>query len=145
MNIEKIKQLSRLLNEEGLSVLEVTENDLKIRLERPVPQARGPEPVQPALFPSVAPPAQPEGTVDFNNVTEIRSPMVGVFYTASAPESEPFVSVGSRVKKGDVVCIIEAMKLMNEIAADEGGEVVDVCVENGQVVEFGQVLFKLYR
>ena len=69
--------------------------------------------------------------------------MVGVFYTSSAPEAEPYVTKGSQVKKGDVVCIIEAMKLMNEIAAEEEGQIVEVCAQNGQIVEYGQTLFKL--
>ena len=69
--------------------------------------------------------------------------MVGVFYTSPSPDTKPFVEIGQRVKKGDVVCIIEAMKLMNELTADQDGEVVDICVNNGEVVEYGQPLFKL--
>ena len=80
--------------------------------------------------------------MDFNRVHEIRSPMVGVFYAAPSPQEEPFVSIGARVKKGDVLCVIEAMKLMNEIVADQDGEVVDVCVSNGQAVEYGTPLFR---
>ena len=74
---------------------------------------------------------------------EIKSPMVGVFYSAPAPDEEPFVSVGSRVKKGDVGCIIEAMKLMNERTADSDGEITEICVSNEQVVEYGQPLFRM--
>ena len=81
--------------------------------------------------------------VDFNRAREIKSPIVGVFYAAASPDAKPFVEIGSRVKKGDVVCIVEAMKLMNEITAEFDGEVVDVCVHNGDVVEYGQPLFKL--
>jgi acetyl-CoA carboxylase biotin carboxyl carrier protein len=69
--------------------------------------------------------------------------MVGVFYTAPTPESEPYVKVGSTVKKGDVLCVIEAMKLMNEINSDQDGEIAEICAENGSVVEYGQTLFKL--
>ena len=82
--------------------------------------------------------------VDFNNLKEVKSPMVGVFYQAPSPEADPYVRVGSKVKKGDVLCVIEAMKLLNEITADTDGEIVDVCVENGQLVEYGQVLFKIF-
>ncbi|MDO4356300.1 MAG: acetyl-CoA carboxylase biotin carboxyl carrier protein, partial [Clostridia bacterium] len=82
--------------------------------------------------------------VDFNQVTPVKSPMVGVFYAAPSPEKPPFVKVGDRVKKGDVLCIIEAMKLMNEITAEQDGEIADVCVANGDVVEFGQILFKIF-
>jgi acetyl-CoA carboxylase biotin carboxyl carrier protein len=84
------------------------------------------------------------GSVDFNEISEVKSPMVGVFYQAPSPESEPFVKIGGRIKKGDVLCIIEAMKVMNEITADVDGELVDICAENGQIVEFGQTLFKVY-
>ena len=82
--------------------------------------------------------------VDFNDIIEVKSPLVGVFYASPAPDAEPFVKVGDKVKKGDVLCIVEAMKLMNEITASHDGEIVDVCIQNGSVVEFGQTLFKLY-
>ena len=73
--------------------------------------------------------------------TPIPSPMVGVFYAASSPDAEPYVKVGSKVHKGDVLCLIEAMKLMNEVTAEKDGEIVSICAENGQVVEYGQALF----
>lgn len=73
--------------------------------------------------------------------TPITSPMVGVFYAAPAPDKDPYVSVGSKVSKGDVLCLIEAMKLMNEVTAEKNGEITEICVENGQVVEYGQPLF----
>ena len=73
----------------------------------------------------------------------ITSPMVGVFYSAPAPDSDPYVTVGSQVKKGDVLCLIEAMKLMNEVTAEKSGEICEICVENGQVVEYGQPLFMI--
>lgn len=73
----------------------------------------------------------------------VNSPMVGVFYAASAPDAEPYVKVGSKVHKGDVLCLIEAMKLMNEVTAETDGEIVQICVENGQVVEYGQPLFMI--
>lgn len=73
----------------------------------------------------------------------ITSPMVGVFYAASSPDKDPYVTVGSKVKKGDVLCLIEAMKLMNEVTAEQDGEIVKVCVDNGQVVEYGQPLFMI--
>ena len=73
----------------------------------------------------------------------ITSPMVGVFYPAPAPDSDPYVTVGTQVKKGDVLCLIEAMKLMNEVTAEKSGEICEICVENGQVVEYGQPLFMI--
>ena len=153
MNLRQIRELVRLLESSSLSVLEIEEADLRVRLEKG--QTAGfAQPVPPAL-PQAAPPALPaqavpapapvaDGTVDFNRLTEVKSPLVGIFYAAPSPGAEPFAGVGSRVKKGDVLCVVEAMKLMNEITADTDGEVIDVCVQNGQVVEFGQILFKLY-
>ena len=82
-------------------------------------------------------------TPSTSGAAEVKSPMVGVFYSAPSPESDPFVHIGNTVKKGDVLCILEAMKLMNEIQAEQDGEIVDICAKNGDVVEFGQVLFKI--
>ena len=80
---------------------------------------------------------------DFGAARMVVSPMVGVFYASPSPDDPPFVKVGQKVHKGDVLCIIEAMKLMNEITAEEDGEIIDVCATNGSVVEYGQTLFKL--
>ena len=153
MNLRQIRELVRLLESSSLSVLEIEENDLRVRLEKgqtaglaqPVPAAL-PQAVPAALPVETAPAPAPvaDGTVDFNRLKEVKSPLVGIFYAAPSPGAEPFAGVGSRVKKGDVLCVVEAMKLMNEITADADGEVIDVCVQNGQVVEFGQILFKLY-
>jgi len=86
--------------------------------------------------------AMPE-SVSKSEGTPVTSPMVGVFYAAPAPDQEPYVTVGARVNKGDVLCLIEAMKLMNEVTAEKSGEIVEICVENGQVVEYGQTLFMI--
>ena len=145
MNVKQIRELAQIACENGLSVIEITEGESHVRIERatvPAPAA-APAPVAAPVEAAPAAPAQEETNVDFNRAREIKSPMVGVFYAAPSPDSKPFVEVGSRVKKGDVVCIVEAMKLMNEIAAEFDGEVVDICVHNGDVVEFGQTLFKL--
>lgn len=140
MNIQQIRELAQIVRENGLSALEVSENECRIRIEC----EHGRTEAQPLPLPMQTVHVEPEeGTVDFNRAREIKSPMVGVFYAASAPEAKPFVQVGSKVKKGDVVCIVEAMKLMNEITADIDGEVVDICVSDGDVVEYGQPLFKL--
>ena len=153
MNLRQIRELVRLLESSGLSVLEIEEADLRVRLEKgqttgfaqPVPAAL-PQAVPAALPVETAPAPAPvaDGTVDFNRLKGVKSPLVGIFYAAPSPGAEPFAGVGSRVRKGDVLCVVEAMKLMNEITADADGEVIDVCVQNGQVVEFGQILFKLY-
>ena len=86
--------------------------------------------------------AMPE-SVSKADGTPVTSPMVGVFYAAPAPDKEPYVSVGSKVNKGDVLCLIEAMKLMNEVTAEKSGEITEICVDNGQVVEYGQPLFMI--
>ena len=86
-------------------------------------------------------PAAPVMTGVKTEGTPVESPMVGVFYSAPSPDSEPYVTVGSEVNKGDVICLIEAMKLMNEVTAEKNGVIAEVCVENGQVVEYGQPLF----
>ena len=153
MNLRQIRELVRLLESSSLTVLEIEEADLRVRLEKgqttgfaqPVSAAL-PQAVPAALPVETAPAPAPvaDGTVDFNRLKEVKSPLVGIFYAAPSPGAEPFAGVGSRVKKGDVLCVVEAMKLMNEITADADGEVIDVCVQNGQVVEFGQILFKLY-
>lgn len=145
MNIRQIRELAQIVRENGLSALEISENDNRIRIEcaRGEVVVAAPAPVQ---VPAMEAPAQvirEEASVDFNRVHEIKSPMVGVFYASPSPDAKPFVEIGQKVKKGDVVCIIEAMKLMNELTADQDGEVVDVCVNNGDVVEYGQPLFKL--
>ena len=152
MNIREIRELAKLVRECELSALEVNEGETRIRLERTVPAAGVQEIVVPVAAPATAPvpaaePAEPvadAAVVDFNQVTPVKSPMVGVFYAAPSPEKPPFVKVGDHVKKGDVLCIIEAMKLMNEITAEQDGEIADICVANGDVVEFGQILFKIF-
>lgn len=155
MDIKNIKALVDLMNQGRLTSLEVCEGETKIRLEReasrqdappatPVSEMKrdsGEEPVSDAEL-SVS---EPGGrALDFNNLTEVRSPIVGVYYSAPAPDADPFVSIGSKIKKGDVLCIIETMKLMNEITSEHDGEIADICVKNGDIVEFGQVLFKIF-
>lgn len=141
MNLKQIRELAQIVETSGLSSLDIQEGDTHIILKRecaPMPVAAA------APLPAVAEALAAEEGVDFNDVTGVVSPMVGVFYAASAPAEKPFVAVGDRVKKGDVLCVIEAMKLMNEITADRDGEVVDICVQNGDMVEYGQTLFKLF-
>lgn len=142
MNIEKIRELAQILSQNELSALEFSEGETRIRMERGAGKGAAAEPVKPPR--SVPEPSsEKDAGVDFNRLTEVKSPLVGVFYAAPSPEAEPFVKVGSAVRKGDVLCIVEAMKLMNEIVAEADGTVVDICAGNGDVVEFGQTLFKL--
>jgi acetyl-CoA carboxylase biotin carboxyl carrier protein len=149
MDIRKIKKLIELLEESSLSEIEIVEGEESLRISRtltaaPVvsPQAPAAAPAAPAAAPAAEPaeaagdgePALPEGQL-------VRAPMVGTFYSASSPEAEPFVSDGKSVAVGDTLCIIEAMKMFNQIESDFSGTVVAILAENGQPVEFDQPLF----
>lgn len=145
MDLEKVKELLAFMEEHDLAEIEVEEEGMKVRLRKNSPVPFGVTPgavtVSPGtLLPGGATqaaagePAKPKDTV------EVTSPMVGTFFRAPAPEAEPFVSVGQEISEETVVCIIEAMKVMNEINAKVHGEVVAVLVENGEPVEFGQPL-----
>lgn len=148
MKMSDIRTLAELVEKHGLTALDYAEGEAHIRIERtpaPVAAAVPVAPAAPATAP--APAAEPvkdeDAGADFNAAKMVLSPMVGVFYASPSPSDPPFVTVGSKVKKGDVLCIIEAMKLMNEITAEEDGEIIDICAANGSVVEYGQILFKL--
>ncbi len=154
MKINDIKALAELVSKNNLSALEYSEGETHLRIENaprtvtvaPAVEAALPAaPAAPAAAPAVeaAPVAAADAGADFNAAKMVTSPMVGVFYASPSPTDPPFVTVGSKVKKGDVLCIIEAMKLMNEITAEEDGEIIDICATNGSVVEYGQILFKM--
>lgn len=157
MDIKEIKTLIAVMEESSLTALEVEVPELKVRLERNLANSMVEVVQQPvysmpagvpaaaqAPAPAPSPAAAAEAPAKENAFyKEIKSPMVGVFYTASAPEADPYVTKGSQVKKGDVVCIIEAMKLMNEIPSEVDGTVAEICVGNGQVVEYNQPLFRI--
>lgn len=144
MDLRKLKTLIDLVQNSGISELEISEGEEKIRIAKhlaaPAPttvMVGASAPIAaPASPPAAAPAAAPvpEGHV-------VKSPMVGTFYRSGSPGSPPFIEVGQTVKTGETLCIIEAMKLMNEIEADASGVVKEVLVENGQPVEFGQPLF----
>lgn len=136
MNESDIRKYANLMSELGLTGLEVTENDRVVRLEsNPAPQTAAP--VQTVQVGDVPQSAANEDLI------EISSPMVGVFYAAPAEDADPYVQVGDRVKKGQTLCIVEAMKLMNEIVAETDGQIVEICAQNGQVVDFGCPLFRI--
>ena len=136
MNESDIRKYANLMSELGLTGLEVTENDRVVRLERnPAPQTAAP--VQTVQVGDVPQSAANEDLI------EISSPLVGVFYAAPAEDADPYVQVGDRVKKGQTLCIVEAMKLMNEIVAETDGQIVEICAQNGQVVDFGCPLFRI--
>ncbi|ANQ84003.1 acetyl-CoA carboxylase biotin carboxyl carrier protein [Azoarcus olearius] len=147
MDLRKLKKLIDLVQESGISELEVTEGEEKVRIAKhlsaPVqatyyapPQAAAPQAAvaAPAVEAPAAADALPAGHI-------VKSPMVGTFYRSSAPGAKPFAELGQSVSEGDALCIIEAMKLMNEIEADASGTIKAVLVENGQPVEYGQPLF----
>ena len=151
MDLRKLKTLIDLVAESAIEELEVTEGESKVRIVKSSPnaqnqlvmmpqqQAYAPVAAPVAAAPAAAPaapaaPAVPEGHI-------VKSPMVGTFYRASAPGAPAFVEVGKEVKEGDTLCLIEAMKLLNEIDSDKGGVIKQILVENGQPVEFGQPLF----
>jgi len=158
MNLENVKALADVLNAKGLSAIEVGEGESRIRIERDI---SGTGPAQSKIAPAQVSVAEKESSVidksessvaesiistqplDSSNVIEIKSPLVGVYYAAPSPEAETFVSIGSKVKKGDILCIIETMKLMNEITAEQDGEIIDICIKNGDIAEYGQILFKM--
>ena len=151
MNIKQIRELAQILSQNELNSLEIVEGDTRIRLEKGgaqtaasavQPASRQAETAQP-IQTAPAEKTERDAGVDFNRLTEVKSPLVGVLYAAPSPEAEPYVKIGSTVKKGDILCIVEAMKLMNEIVAEQDGTIVDVCAHNGDVVEYGQTLFKL--
>ncbi len=153
MDLRKLKTLIDLVAESGIAELEITEGEGKVRIVKsiqaqagmmqampagwqmsPVPAPGAPAPVAPAAAPVVDTPPVISGHV-------VKAPMVGTFYRAPNPGAAPFVDVGQSVKEGDALCIIEAMKLLNEIEADQSGTIKEILVENGQPVEYGQPLF----
>ncbi len=150
MDIRKIKKLIELVEESGVAELEITEGEESVRINRYSAQA-APAPVQyaPQPAPQAAPQAQsaPAAADSAEAPSEevsghiVRSPMVGTFYEAPSPDAKPFVTVGSQVNAGETLCIVEAMKMMNQIEADKSGVVKQILVENEEPVEFDQPLF----
>lgn len=138
MDIKSIESLAKLMKENGLTSLELSQEGISLKLERHTEQAPASLPIASPFAPA---PVEPEPAPKKGSL--VLSPMVGVFYAAPSPDSPPFVEVGARVQKGDTLCIIEAMKLMNEIPAETEGTVVEICVSNGQVVEYNQPLFRI--
>lgn len=153
-DVRKVRRLVELMKEHELGEIDLKQGDHRIRLRRgqaPVITS-GPAPVAPAPAPEVAPapaavpvPAADSGAADDANATYITSPMVGTFYTASSPESPDFVSIGDQVGPETTVCILEAMKVFNEIPAECSGSIVARLVENGDAIEFGQKLFQVKK
>jgi len=145
-DLEYIKQVIELLKSNELNRIEVKDGESSISLDRyeqtlptflPSTQSLAGE-VSPSMSIDTS-----ERAVESDPLIKITSPIVGVFYSSSSPDSPPFVKVGDAVKKGDVLCVIEAMKFFNEVTAEQDGTIAEICLKSGDVVEFGQTLFKL--
>lgn len=145
MDLRKLKKLIDLVEESGIAELEITEGEEKVRISKsgPVVQSymTAPPAPQPAAVPAAVPTAAPVTEAALPEGHVVKSPMVGSFYRSSAPGSNAFVEVGQTVKVGDTLCIIEAMKLLNEIESDKSGVIKAILAENGQPVEYGEPLF----
>jgi len=148
MNLKEIKEMINLMNENGLMELEIERDGTKIRIKREPKESFGISSAgeyKVEQIPSVSPVSNKQGAAGDEKVllktVEVKSPMVGTFYRAPSPEAAPFVEAGQVIEVGQVICIIEAMKLMNEIKSEVKGKIVDILVESGEPVEFGQNLF----
>jgi len=146
MDIRKVKKLIEVLEESGIAELEITEGEESVRISR---YGSGPSLAPQMAMPAAPVAAAPAATAAPSDVAaeaparghHINSPMVGTYYSAPAPGAKPFVEIGTKVQEGDTICIIEAMKMMNQIEAEVSGTVVSILAENGEPVEFGQPLF----
>ena len=152
MNLKELKEMVELMNENGLSELEIERDGMKIKLKKaadntvsvqpltytvPTIPAAASRPTAVGAAPAAAP------VDDKGHLKDVKSPMVGTFYRAPSPEAAPFVEIGQTVEVGQVVCIVEAMKLLNEIKSEVRGKIVEICVDNAEPVEFGQVMFRV--
>jgi acetyl-CoA carboxylase biotin carboxyl carrier protein len=151
MDIRKVKKLIELLEESGIAEIEIKEGEESVRISRggtqpayappTVHYAAAPAASAPAAAPAAAVSAAPAAAPAAASDKAVTAPMVGTFYASATPGGKPFVEIGSEVKVGDTLCIIEAMKMMNQIESDRAGKVTSVLAKNGEPVEFGQVLF----
>lgn len=143
MNLEQLREIIRLFEGTSLSELDATLEGERVRLRRGDGGRAASAPLPAAESQPVPAARTGESGPDFNHITEVKSPVVGIFYEAPEPGGKPFVAVGDRVGKGDVLCLIEVMKQVTEVTAPRDGQVADICISNGSVVEFGQTLIKL--
>lgn len=146
MNIEEIKELIQLANESGVAELEVQRGEHRVRIQRAIAAREVVLPAAPApaaVAPAATPAAPAAASAEKDNLYTIKSPIVGTFYESPSPEAGPFVKPGDSVSPKTTVCIIESMKLMNEIEAEVSGTVVARLVENGRPVEYGEALFTI--
>lgn len=150
MDIRKVKKLIELLDESGIAEIEITEGEESVRISRYAPQSAAPQMAAPILTapvaaapapaPTAAPAAAPAAEAEDEGYG-VTTPMVGTYYSSPSPGSSDFVQIGDRVSEGDTLCIVEAMKMMNQIEADVAGTIKSIRVQNGEPVEYGQILF----
>ncbi len=166
MDLKDVKQLIKIVENSNISEIEIEEEGKKLRITKTFPSKNGDTVVVPSFQQTVPMPAMPQAAAPAQvpapteqsapaeaetekpknaNIVEVRSPMVGTFYRAPSPDADPYVEVGQTVAVGQTLCIIEAMKLMNEIESEVAGKVVDILVENAQPVEYNQVLFLIEK
>ena len=155
IDLDFLRGLISAIDESGIDSLEISRGGTRIRINKtppPAPIAAGaaaaPAPAAPAALPVAAASAAPRAPEAAaapapSNLIEVKSPMVGTYYRSPAPEAPPYVENGTRVAKGQTLCILEAMKLMNELESEVAGTIREICVENGEPVEYGQVLFRI--
>ena len=151
MELDDLKEILRLIEREGITEFELEKDGVRLRIKKPsqpvVERSAGSTAktagTAPSARPAEAPSAASEAEPEESGLSLVKSPIVGTFYRSSDPSAEPFVKIGDHVKVGQVLCIVEAMKLMNEIEAETAGEVVAVHLENGQPVQYGEPLFSL--
>ena len=151
MDIRKVKKLIELLEESNLSEIEIHEGEESVRLSRQTQTVYAPQPAAPAPAATMQAPAAAETAGDSSAAADdnggppqghiVRSPMVGTYYASPTPESEPFVTMGQKVNQGDTLCILEAMKMFNQIEADQSGKIIAILCENGEAVEYDQPLY----
>ena len=150
MDIRKVKKLIELLDESGIAEIEITEGEEAVRISRyptgaaaaPAPvYAQAPPPQAAAAAPAPAPQGEPAAAAPEEDGYPVTAPMVGTFYSSSSPGAAAYVQVGDQVSEGDTLCIIEAMKMMNQIEADVSGVIKSIRVQDGEPVEYGQILF----
>lgn len=148
LETDYIEKLAKIINDNGLTEISLEDGEQAITIRKDAPEVVNVSaPVAPVTA-SAATQVQPAVSAEESNKPAqkgkaVTSPMVGTFYASSSPEADPFVEVGSEIKEGDIVCIIEAMKLMNEIKSEHSGKVTQICVKNGDPIEYGQVLMYL--
>ena len=143
MNLDKVKEFIQLVKEEGVAELKYEANDMKLAVSFGSVGTVVQTAHSPVVMNTSSQASSNTDTTNDPSLVSVPSPFVGTFYVSSSPDKDPYVSIGAKVSKGSTLCILEAMKIMNEIESEVSGEIVEICVENESLVEFGQPLFKI--